>query len=135
MKLLLFSLLFAGGMSLPFHFSHALTLAIDAGHGGSDAGATRHGIKESDITLEVARLLHEKLEKESSVRSFLTRSSDVSLGLQERVDLAHAHKADLFLSIHVNASSDARRKARNFIFKTSWSPPKRPPIWPIRKIS
>ncbi|WP_137135877.1 N-acetylmuramoyl-L-alanine amidase [Rhizobium sp. FKY42] len=80
------------------------TIAIDAGHGGIDAGASGAVTKtpEKDITLAFAKILVEKLNTQSGIQAFLTRSNDSFLSLSERVVLARQGKADLFISLHAD---------------------------------
>jgi N-acetylmuramoyl-L-alanine amidase len=79
-------------------------IAIDAGHGGKDPGALgRKGLREKDVTLRVSLEL-EKLLDAQGYDAFLTRSRDVYLTLEQRTQIANQKKADLFVSIHANAS-------------------------------
>ena len=80
------------------------TIVIDAGHGGEDPGAIgRHGSREKDITLRLARRLKELVDAEPNMRALLTRDGDYYLPLQARVDKARKVRADLFVSIHADA--------------------------------
>jgi N-acetylmuramoyl-L-alanine amidase len=80
------------------------TIVIDAGHGGEDPGATgRHGSREKDITLTIARRLKALVDAEPNMRALLTRDGDYYLPLHVRVDKARKVKADLFVSIHADA--------------------------------
>ena len=80
------------------------TIVIDAGHGGEDPGALgRHGSREKDITLGIARRLKALVDAEPSMRALLTRDGDYFLPLAVRVDKARKVKADLFVSIHADA--------------------------------
>ena len=86
-------------------------VAIDAGHGGVDPGATgSSGTHEKDITLAVARELKRLIDKQDGMSAVLTRDSDYFIPLQERFQKARSAKADLFISIHADAynSGDAR---------------------------
>lgn len=78
------------------------SVVIDPGHGGADPGATASGVSEKDVTLDVARRLKELLAAQKLDAS-LTRDGDTTLSLRDRVSLANAKKADLFVSIHVNS--------------------------------
>ena len=81
------------------------TIVIDPGHGGDETGA--HGAKgtlEKTITLNVARRLKAALETKLGARVLLTRDGDQTVGLDQRAALANNNKAELFLSLHVNAS-------------------------------
>ncbi len=80
------------------------TIVIDAGHGGEDPGALgRHGSREKDITLNIARRLKALIDAEPNMRALLTRDGDFYLPLQARVDKARKVRADLFVSIHADA--------------------------------
>ncbi len=81
------------------------TIVIDPGHGGKDPGAVGPGgIKEKDVVLKIALKLAEKLRKELGVNVVLTRSRDVFIDVEQRPAIANSVKADLFISIHANAS-------------------------------
>jgi len=82
-------------------------VVIDAGHGGFDSGAVgRNGLKEKDVTLDLARMLHQKIENEGKIKPFLTRTDDYYVPLSDRTTIANQFQADLFISIHVNASKN-----------------------------
>lgn len=82
-------------------------IVIDAGHGGSDAGAIGvGGIAEKDAVLAIALLLKSRLASSGNIDVVLTRQTDVFLRLEERTARANAEKADLFISIHANASTN-----------------------------
>lgn len=85
------------------------TVVLDPGHGGHDHGANRTYpgigyIAEKDVTLNVTLLVGRKLEKEKDFKVIYTRKTDVYPSLTERTNLANRSKADLFVSIHVNAN-------------------------------
>ncbi len=81
------------------------TIVIDPGHGGAEDGARgRDGTLEKNVTLSVARRLKAALEARLGVRAILTRDGDQTVGLDERAAVANNNKADLFLSLHANAS-------------------------------
>jgi N-acetylmuramoyl-L-alanine amidase len=81
------------------------TVVVDAGHGGSEQGVKGpEGTLEKNITLAVARRLKAALETRLGVRVILTRDGDSTVGLDERAALANNNKADLFVSLHANAS-------------------------------
>ncbi|MFU8857669.1 MAG: N-acetylmuramoyl-L-alanine amidase [Deferrisomatales bacterium] len=80
-------------------------LVIDPGHGGKDPGAIGvGGLREKDVTLGIARELAQLLRRQGTWEVRLTRDRDVTLSLEERTAIANAFGADLFLSIHANAS-------------------------------
>ena len=80
-------------------------IVIDPGHGGDDAGAKgAQGTLEKTVTLAVARRLKAALEARLGVRVLLTRDGDQTIGSDQRAALANNNKADLFISLHANAS-------------------------------
>ncbi len=79
-------------------------ICIDPGHGGRDPGACGNGLREKDLTLHVSRRVENTLKSNyDNVYIFLTRTGDETLSLQQRTDKCNAWRADLFVSIHVNA--------------------------------
>ncbi len=86
------------------------TVVIDPGHGGKDPGAvSRWGLKEKDVNLRIAKYLKKELERRG-FKVYLTRDRDVYLTLRQRVNFAKRHRADMFISIHVNANRSRRVK-------------------------
>jgi N-acetylmuramoyl-L-alanine amidase len=85
----------------------AARIVIDAGHGGHDPGAKARGLSEADIVLDIALRLEKLLLKQAGVEVVLTRRTDTFIALEERTEIANREDADLFLSIHANASADA----------------------------
>lgn len=82
---------------------HLETIVIDAGHGGRDPGAMgRDGLREKDVTLDIARRLKKQLEAHPGYRVLLTRDDDQSMVLRDRIEFANRSEADLFVSLHVN---------------------------------
>jgi N-acetylmuramoyl-L-alanine amidase len=85
-----------------------LKIVLDPGHGGKDPGALGvGGIVEKDVVLAITKRLRDRLLAEPDIDVVLTRDSDVFLRLEERTALANAEHADLFISIHGNASTNA----------------------------
>lgn len=81
------------------------TIVIDAGHGGGENGAKgAQGTLEKNVTLSVARRLKAAIETRLGVRVLLTRESDTDVAADQRAALANNNKADLFISLHANAS-------------------------------
>ncbi|MEO5896974.1 MAG: N-acetylmuramoyl-L-alanine amidase [Vicinamibacterales bacterium] len=81
------------------------SVVIDAGHGGAEEGARgRDGISEKTVTMSVARRLKAALEARLGVRVILTRDGDTAVALDQRASVANNNKADLFISLHANAS-------------------------------
>jgi N-acetylmuramoyl-L-alanine amidase len=81
-------------------------IVIDAGHGGHDPGATAFGILESTLVLDVALRLEKLLRQRPGFETVLTRRDDEFVSLEQRTEIANRESADLFLSIHANASAD-----------------------------
>ena len=80
-------------------------IVLDAGHGGKDPGALGvGGVAEKDVVLSVAQKLARKLRAELGVKVVLTRSDDRYIALEDRTALANQENADLFISLHMNAS-------------------------------
>ena len=89
----------------------SFTLVIDPGHGGTDPGALGRKAKEKDVNLSVSKALAEMIEEEfPDVKIIFTRKTDVQGPLIRRAEIANKAKADLFISIHTNASKS--RSAR-----------------------
>ena len=80
-----------------------ITVVIDAGHGGHDAGAlSPHGLPEKDANLRLAKAVRDELVRRG-YKVVMTREDDVFVELYDRPKVAHAAKADAFVSIHYNA--------------------------------
>jgi N-acetylmuramoyl-L-alanine amidase len=96
--------------------SRLITIALDAGHGGEDQGASgANGSREKVITLQIAKKLKEKIDAEPNMRAVLTRDGDYFVPLATRVVKARKFKADLFISIHADAfTSPAARGSSVF---------------------
>jgi N-acetylmuramoyl-L-alanine amidase len=85
-----------------------IVIAVDAGHGGVDPGATGHaGVHEKDVVLAIARSLARRLNSEPGMRAVLTRDRDEFLTLRERMRRARVAKADLFISIHADSIANS----------------------------
>ena len=94
-------------------------IAIDPGHGGRDSGAVAGDIYEKDLNLNLSAYLF-KLCLKRGLNPFLIRSGDYNLQLEERVNLAEAAGAELFLSVHHNgAASSAASGTETFHFPGS----------------
>jgi N-acetylmuramoyl-L-alanine amidase len=93
------------------------TIVIDAGHGGKDAGGRKlFGLKEKEMNLLVAKDLYELLRNDDMFNVLLTRDDDTFVPLSDRSAVANNSKADLFISIHANASRDRREKGFEIYF-------------------
>ena len=97
--------------------SSVRTIVLDPGHGGSEQGAIGPaGSEEKALTLALARMLRDKLEARLPVRVILTRDEDADLPLETRTALANQNSAELFLSIHLNASASRRATGAETFF-------------------
>jgi N-acetylmuramoyl-L-alanine amidase len=102
-----------GGYSLSRQLGLGISkVVIDPGHGGHDPGAQVRGLNEAELVLDIALRLERLLVKEPGVQVVLTRRTNAFVALEERTALANRSDADLFLSIHANAS--ANTAARGF---------------------
>ncbi len=81
-------------------------VVIDPGHGGHDPGAQGFRVTESELVLDVALRLQKLLLKQNNIDVVMTRNADVFVPLEERTAMANRAAADLFLSIHANASEN-----------------------------
>ncbi len=99
-------------------------IAIDPGHGGTDAGAVGPtGLKEKDVTLDIAHRVAPLLAHEIGVETLLTRDSDLYVPLDLRAARANTFHADLFVSIHCNASENgAARGVQTFVLDEARDP-------------
>jgi N-acetylmuramoyl-L-alanine amidase len=85
----------------------AVIVAVDAGHGGMDPGATgAGGTREKDVTLAIARALAARIDAAPGMRAVLTRAGDQFVPLRNRMERAAAAHADMFVSIHADAIRD-----------------------------
>ncbi len=85
-------------------------VVIDPGHGGSDCGATRNGIYEKNITLDVSKRVEKLLKAKKGYEVFMTRTSDETVSLEDRVEFSENLQPDIFVSIHVNSSNSSTPK-------------------------
>ncbi|HEY0156430.1 MAG TPA: N-acetylmuramoyl-L-alanine amidase [Thermoanaerobaculia bacterium] len=94
------------------------TIVIDPGHGGREVGAVGpNGLMEKDVTLAISRKLAASLSNKLGARVVLTRDDDSVVSLDQRTALANQYKADLFLSVHMNAAvvKDAKGSETYFL--------------------
>lgn len=88
-------------------------IVIDPGHGGIDSGTTGYSsYAEKNIVLETGLVLRDKLEKTGTYKVVMTRTTDTFIPLGERVRIARAHQASLFISLHADALARGDGKAR-----------------------
>jgi N-acetylmuramoyl-L-alanine amidase len=93
-----------------------MRIILDAGHGGSDSGATNKGYKEKDITLNLALKIGALLNNHEII---YTRKNDKYISLNERCNISNKANADLFISIHVNSATNKNAKGiETFAYST-----------------
>jgi len=91
-------------LSAPLHARKVIVL--DPGHGGKDPGAQGRGYDEKNLTLAAALALKDRLERTGRYQVVMTRTSDVFISLEDRVQIARSAGADLFLSLHADSGPD-----------------------------
>ena len=111
----------SGGVNIPdkmvLERSGRKKIVIDAGHGGKDPGGRKlFGLKEKELNLQLAKDLYDLLKGDEMFDVLLTRNSDVFVPLADRSIIANNFKADIFISIHANASRDRREKGFEIYF-------------------
>ena len=88
-----------------------VVVAIDAGHGGNDPGATgRLGTHEKNVTLQIAKRLKKAIDGTKGMRGELIRRSDRFMRLRDRIKRAHELNADLMISVHADSFPDSRAR-------------------------
>jgi N-acetylmuramoyl-L-alanine amidase len=98
----------ADAMALsPKHTAHQFIVAIDAGHGGKDTGAIGpRGTFEKQVVYAISRKLEHLIDKDRNMTPVMVRRGDTFIGLKRRAEIARDAGADLFVSLHADASSD-----------------------------
>ena len=119
MSMLVFSVLWQGSIAVVSNFEEGRVVMLDPGHGGYDPGAiTDQGVYEKSINLQIAQKVKEMLVP-SGIEVFLTRQEDIDyvpdgvrgkiikkqIDLNRRIEMANEAKADVFVSLHVNATA------------------------------
>ena len=94
--------------------SSGVVVALDPGHGGSDSGAVANGLLEKDVNLKIAKYCQAALQR-AGINVFMTRTTDVYVGLSERVEKAVAAKASVFVSLHINSATPAAEGCEVFV--------------------
>jgi N-acetylmuramoyl-L-alanine amidase len=114
----------SGGFSLSRQLGLRVSrVVIDPGHGGHDPGAKTKGLTEADLVLDVALRLEQLLSKQDGFEVVLTRRVDTFVPLEERTAIANREGADLFLSIHANASTNgAARGVETYFLNLTGNP-------------
>ena len=87
------------------HPKRDIIVVVDPGHGGKDPGAIgSKGQREKDVVLSIAQLLAKRLKREKGFDVKLVRNDDFFVPLRKRVEIAHKHNADMFISVHADAA-------------------------------
>ena len=101
----------AGAAGMP-HETQArgkIRVMLDPGHGGKDPGAIGPtGLKEKDVVLTIGRMVRDRLARDGAFEARMTRESDVFIPLEERTAMANEARADIFVSLHINASPNRK---------------------------
>lgn len=86
-------------------------IAIDAGHGGRDPGATgKKGTQEKTVTLQMAQRLEKKINQQKGMKAVLIRKNDRYLHLRDRINKARDNHADMMISLHADSFPDPRAR-------------------------
>ncbi|MFP3155881.1 N-acetylmuramoyl-L-alanine amidase [Lachnospiraceae bacterium ZAX-1] len=96
---------------LDFMLPHDLyekVVVVDAGHGGTEPGAVKQGVLEKGINLAIVLELKKLLDENGKIKVYYTRTEDVSVSLDQRVQLANKADANLFVSVHSNSTKDGK---------------------------
>src|SRR5262249_15141628 len=101
----------SGGLSIARQLGLGVSrIVIDPGHGGHDSGAKGRGVTEAELVLDVSLRLEKLLAKVPGVEVLLTRRTDEFIPLPDRTAIANREGADLFLSVHANASPNPQAR-------------------------
>ncbi len=104
-------------LSFSFKPSEPFIILIDPGHGGKDAGfvSDEKGLSEKDISLNFTQRLIEVSKNYSDIEVISTRNSDEFIDLKQRVEIANSQKANLFISIHMDAHNNASKQGMSLM--------------------
>lgn len=93
-----------------------MKLYLDAGHGGTDSGALGNGLREKDLTLDIALKIRSILQNNyENINVMMSRTSDITKSLSQRTDEANAWGADYYLAIHINAFNGTAQGYEDYI--------------------
>lgn len=98
-----------------------LVIVLDAGHGGHDSGAIGFGKREKDLALKVVKKLEANLKRDHKI--ILTRNDDTFISLSNRPQISNNNSADLFISIHLNASNNTNANGAEIFYFSKESNP------------
>lgn len=106
----------------PTGWAKPLKVLLDPGHGGIDQGAHSAHHKEAALALQISLKLAELLKNDPEFQVSLTRTTDTFLSLEERAELSATKKADVFISIHLNSSTDKKASGKEIYFQNQLPP-------------
>jgi N-acetylmuramoyl-L-alanine amidase len=139
MGMLVFSVLWQGSIAVVSHYEKGHIVMLDPGHGGYDPGAiTKQGVYEKSINLQIAQKVKEMLSP-SGIKVFLTREEDIDyvpdgvkgkttkkhIDLNCRIEMAKEVNADIFVSLHVNATETGKQSGAETFYHYQSEPGKR----------
>jgi len=109
------------GLVIPCLYAKTLqekkVVIIDAAHGGADSGVSLSGgVKEKDLTLQIAQMMEKDLVQSGQFQVRLTRTADKTVTTEERLKLIRTTKADVVISLHVNAGFDKKSSGYEVYF-------------------
>jgi N-acetylmuramoyl-L-alanine amidase len=96
-----------------------LLIYLDAGHGGTDGGASGNGLKEKDLTLDICKRILEGLKSYDNCTVMMSRSDDSYPTLDQRTKEANNANADILLSVHINSAAPTARGFESHIYTHS----------------
>ena len=109
-------------LSFSLQANASLHIVVDPGHGGNDGGATFDGLKESTLVLQISKKLRDIIAADPDFKVTMTRERNKFVTLKQRAAHAEKIKADIFLSIHANSSSDRRAQGKEIYFQNQLPP-------------
>ncbi|MEA3470825.1 MAG: N-acetylmuramoyl-L-alanine amidase [Thermodesulfobacteriota bacterium] len=99
-------------------------VVIDPAHGGSDSGVTlTRSVSEKEVTLAIAKMIKQNLDKTENIRVKLTRSEDTDVSIRDRKKMVDKAKTDLFVSIHINAGFGDKSTGYEIYYSSSQKKP------------
>lgn len=97
--------------------NNKIKIVLDAGHGGSDSGATGNNLAEKNLNLAIVLAAKQYFDKDSKFQVFYTRTADTYPSLTQRCELANNQNADMFICVHINSATASARGT-----ETLWNP-------------
>lgn len=104
-------------MDVPSKFYDKIVV-LDAGHGGNDPGAVKNGVNEKDLNFKILNTYVANYFKNSDIKVYFTRTTDILVDLYDRADYATELDADLFVSLHMNSSTSSAANGTGVYYST-----------------